>query len=147
MSLNSFCQAWTLGSSGKRSAATTALGFSRAWGSSTVGIKLVPDDRGQITGPLEVARELSANQSVWMEKVRNFSASRLLDLKNESWLDTGEAPLTAGDFLRKVSIESVVVDADGVCEFWLNDGALFSGHSIVVRGSVSDGLVDAEIAG
>lgn len=103
--------------------------------------------KGQITSSLEVARELWANQLVWTEKVRKFSASRLLDLKNESWLDADEAPLAADDFARKVSIESVVVDADGACEFWLDDGALFAGHSIVVRGSVSNGLVEAEIAG
>lgn len=117
------------------------------WGTSSVGLNLMPDDRGQITSSLEVARELWANQLVWTEKVRKFSASRLLDLKNESWLDADEAPLAADDFARKVSIESVVVDADGACEFWLDDGALFAGHSIVVRGSVSNGLVEAEIAG
>lgn len=117
------------------------------WGTSSVGLNLMPDDRGQISSSLEVARELWANQSVWTEKVRNFSASRLLDLKNESWLDADEAPLAASDFAGKVSIASVVIDADGTCEFWLDDGALFAGHSIVVRGSVSNGLVEAEIAG
>lgn len=117
------------------------------WGTSSVGVNLVPDGSGQIASSLKVARELWTNQSAWTEKVREFAASRLLDLKNESWLDIGEAPLAAGDFASKVSMASVVVDADGACEFWLDDGALFSGHSIVVRGSVSDGLVEAEIAG
>lgn len=120
---------------------------SARWGASSVRLNLMPDERGQIANSLEVARGLWANQSIWTEKVRKFSASRLLDLKNESWLDTDETPLAASDFMRKVSIESVVVDATGACEFWLDDGALFSGHSIVVRGSVSDGLVEAEIAG
>ncbi|MDR6388440.1 hypothetical protein [Paraburkholderia phenoliruptrix] len=89
-----------------------------------MGLDLVPDSHGQITSSLEVARQLWANQFLWIEKVKDFSATRLLDLKNESRLD-----------------------ADGACEFWLDDGALFSGHPIVVRGSLSDGLVDAEIAG
>ncbi|CAJ0716673.1 hypothetical protein LMG6871_01873 [Ralstonia edaphis] len=117
------------------------------WGTSSIGLNLVADEHGQITNSLGGARQLWANQLVWTEKVRDFAASRLLDLKNGSWLDDDEAPLAASDFVRKVSIQSVVVDADGACEFWLDDGALFWGHSIVVRGSLSEGLVDAEIAG
>ena len=112
-----------------------------------MGLDLLPDNHGQITSSLEVARQLWANQFLWIEKVKDFSATRLLDLKNESRLDADEAPLAVSDFVRKASIESAVIDADGACEFWLDDGALFSGHSIVVRGSLSDGLVDAEIAG
>ena len=123
--------------------------FSRSmlWGTSSVKVNLATDEHGQISSALEVARELWKEQAAWSEKVGQFAASRLLDLKNDDWLASGETTLSVSDFAGRLRMESVVVEADGDYEFWLDDGGLFAGHSILVRGSVSDGLSDAEIAG
>ncbi len=114
------------------------------WDGSTAKLNLTADDKGQISSALNVAKELWKAQAAWSEKVGKFAAAQLVSLKNDSWLDSGEAPLTESDFAGKVQMESVIVDPDGACEFWLKDGGLFAGHSILVRGSVSDGLLDAD---
>ena len=123
--------------------------FSRSmpWGTSSVKVNLATDDHGQISSALEAARALWMEQAGWSEKVGQFAATRLLDMKNDDWLAPGEVALSASDFAGRLRMESVVVEADGGYEFWLDDGGLFAGHSILVRGSVSDGLFDAEIAG
>jgi hypothetical protein len=71
----------------------------------------------------------------------------LLPLKNDTWLQKGESPLTEADFLKRMRLQSIWFGEDGSFEFWHNDGDLFWGHSIEVRGNLKDGLTEADIPG
>ena len=117
------------------------------WGRGVVEVNLSVDDNGEISDPLEVARDLWKNQAVWTEKVCRFAAVQLLDVLNDNWLSSDEAALSADEFANRVSIESFVVQASGECEFYLHDGGLFVGHSIVVSRSATGQLDHANLAG
>ena len=46
-----------------------------------------------------------------------------------------------------MTLESIVFGPGGSFEFYHNDGDLFAGHCILVRGSVEEGPTDADIPG
>lgn len=55
--------------------------------------------------------------------------------------------MDAAAFVGRMRLESISVDKEGNFDFWHDDGGLFFGHSIVVRGSLGEGCVDADIPG
>lgn len=96
---------------------------------------------------LKTAHTLWNNQSVWNRRIRAYAIEKLLPLKNDAWLNEGEVELTAADFEKRMSLESITVNADGSFDFWHNDGDLFWGHSIQISGSLSEGPNHADIPG
>jgi hypothetical protein len=46
-----------------------------------------------------------------------------------------------------MKLESITVHPDGRFEFWFDDGDLFWGHSIAVRGSLAEGPTEASVEG
>jgi hypothetical protein len=79
--------------------------------------------------------------------VREFTADRLLTLKNESWLGDDEEELSRVVFISRVTLQEITVDENGDFDFWLDDGDLFWGHTILVNGNIDRGLSDAGIHG
>jgi hypothetical protein len=96
---------------------------------------------------LKTAHALWQNQNEWSRRVREFAVEELLPLKNDTWLDEGEAEQTPDEFKDRMTLESITVDADGCFDFWHNDGDLFWGHSIQISGSLSEGPTRADIPG
>lgn len=96
---------------------------------------------------LEAATRLFSEQARWHHRVREYAVEQLLPLKNDTWLDEDEEAMSADEFLSKMSLESICVDESGDLTFWHNDGDLFWGHAIEIRGDLSDGLTDADIPG
>jgi hypothetical protein len=105
------------------------------------------DGTTSIDNALKTAEILWANQSRWKRELDTLVTNRLLPLKNDTWLEEGESPLTEDEFLSRMILESISVYNDGRFEFWHNDGDLFWGHAIQVRGNTRDGLTGADICG
>ncbi len=93
------------------------------------------------------ARSLWKQQKEWDKRIRDYAAAELLDLKNDLWRGDGEKKLTPAGFKARMSLESVVVRAGGRFEFTFEDGNLFWGHVIEVRGTLAGGPTHAGIAG
>lgn len=119
----------------------------RAWFATRVRVCLSTGTAENLPAALRVAHALWADQSGWDDRVRNYAVEKLLELKNDNWLGEGESPLTAKQFLKRMKLETVSVDADGSFEFWHNDGGLFLGHSIRICGSLTEGPTSADISG
>jgi hypothetical protein len=117
------------------------------WLSMNVQLALPVDEDGTVQLPLAHARTLWHSQEVWTRRIQDFAASRLLAVKNESWLGEGEKAVTADKFKARMTLQSVTVNADGSFEFWHDDGGLFCGHNILVSGSIAEGPCDADIPG
>ena len=117
------------------------------WNRKAIELHLEPDDDGGIAGAIKTAESLWNDQAAWSRKVQDFSVEKLLALKNDSWLEEDERELTPADFKKRMKLQSITVAGDGSFEFWHDDGDLFWGHSIQVRGTLKDGLVDADIPG
>lgn len=120
---------------------------SPTWANEVIGLNLSMDNCDSIEQPLAVAGELWDSETEWNNKIIECAVQYLLPLKNDTWLEEGEAELTADDFKKRISLEAITVYPDGTFEFWYDDGDLFWGHSIMVSGSLVDGLDGAGIHG
>jgi len=118
-----------------------------AWMGDTIRIALAASDQRELNAALATAGALWDDQAGWSERIQAFAARELLELKNESWLEEGEAPVPEAEFRGRMRLESVTVYPDGDFTFLHDDGELFWGHGIQVSGTLTEGPTDADIAG
>jgi hypothetical protein len=76
-----------------------------------------------------------------------YTASQLLELKNETWLKEDEVELSINEFISRMSIESISFDEEGEISIWYTDGDLFWGHSILVSYNKEGQPIEASING
>ncbi|SFH61715.1 DUF2262 domain-containing protein [Planctomicrobium piriforme] len=96
---------------------------------------------------IENSEKLWSNEFHWEKRIKVIAVEDLLELKNENWSDEDDPEFTAEEFVKRMTLQTICVQNDGRFEFWYDDGDLFSGHSIVVRGSLEKGIRDASIQG
>lgn len=117
------------------------------WLGSEIKIYLSLDEDGDSEGSIDTATKVFSECAEWSKKVNKYAVAELLELKNESWLQENQTELSPIEFLKAMSLESITFNPDGNFEFWHNDGGLFWGHSILICGSIEEGLYDADIPG
>ena len=76
-----------------------------------------------------------------------FATAKLLTLRNKTWREEHENVLAAGQFASRLKLAGVQVYEDGSHAFYVDDGDLFWGHSVVVNVGPRGALQSAEIAG
>jgi hypothetical protein len=118
-----------------------------SWNSKPARLTLRVDKDLDPEPALKTARLLWNSQSDWDRKIYDCAIQKLLKIKNDSWLQSGDEKVTSQNFKDKMALEAVIVAADGEFEFWFEDGDLFWGHSIRVDGSISEGPTNAGIEG
>jgi len=96
---------------------------------------------------LDIARRLWAEQSRWHALIREAILRDMLPLKNGSWREPEDEAIDAEQFLARIEIESIIVYPDGSLDFSHDDDDLFFGHTIVVTGTLDDGVQDVSLAG
>jgi hypothetical protein len=117
------------------------------WNDAPVRLSLRAADTERLTQVLPVAEKLWSDGAIWNKRVEDYAVEKLLRVKNDNWLEDGDQPLTSEEFKSHMSLDSITVDSDGSFEVWYSDGDLFWGHSILIRGSLEEGLYQADIAG
>lgn len=117
------------------------------WTDKKIELNFAVDQNGEIELGINTARILLNKQAEWDEKIKSYTAKKLLKLKNESWLDEDEKKLTSLQFKERMTVESIIFYEDGAFEFFFDDGNLFWGHSIQVSGSIQEGLTQALFQG
>jgi hypothetical protein len=117
------------------------------WGTTAVNLALDVDDISAPEPALVHVRALWGAQAKWNSRIVGYAVGTLLGLKNESWLYDDEKPVSAGEFKRRMTLESITVRPDGSFDFWFDDGDLFLGHSILVRGNMTEGPTGSDIPG
>jgi hypothetical protein len=118
-----------------------------AWLNQPIQLFLSVEEPADLESVLASARILWQNQAQWSQRVQDFAIDKLLELKNDSWLEEDEEPLTASQFVERMTLESITIYPDGGFDFLHNDGDLFWGHSIQVTGTLREGPTDADIPG
>jgi len=78
-------------------------------------------------------------------KIQNRIAKKLLDLKNDSWLEENQPQLTKEQFIVAITLKSISFFEDVSCELIFDDGDLFWQHEIVADLSRKNKLTDASI--
>jgi hypothetical protein len=78
---------------------------------------------------------------------KSFASSKLLTLKNESWLGDDEQPLDETAFMSKLVPMSIELSEDKTVDLTFNDGGLFYGHVVLVNLDAQGKCKSADIAG
>lgn len=118
-----------------------------SWCGAPVRLTLACADPEQPAAALAAAESLFDLEQPWNARALDFAAAQLLATKNGAWLAEDEAALTREQFIACMALVDISVDACGDFFFLYEDGDLFWGHAIVVRGRLDSGLSDADIAG
>lgn len=119
----------------------------REWNGRSIDVRFDKCGDARIDNAMETASTLWKQQEVWKRRIEDFAVKELLALKNEDWLDEDEARLTPADFESRLELQSIGFAPDGSFDFCFDDGGLFCGHWIEIRGTLRDGPTDAEIFG
>lgn len=110
-----------------------------------------------VTGEEEIflalarVRRIVAQLEKYADDAKEYAVLRLLELKNDAWLDEDEQaengePLTAEQFKARMTLQSLIFCGDDVT-FFHDDGDLFSGHSIEISLNAKDEFYHADIPG
>ncbi|RZK57401.1 MAG: DUF2262 domain-containing protein [Pedobacter sp.] len=73
--------------------------------------------------------------------------SKLLQLKNDSWLDEDQQPVTKEDFIKSMQLISIDFASNAAFDLYFDDGDLFYGHTIIVNVNSKREIKNASIAG
>ncbi len=117
------------------------------WQGELITLSVSAENDGDLEKSLATAYALWQSQDDWHKRIRYFAVKRLLELKNESWLEDDDTTISAEQFKDRMKLQSITVYPGGSFEFWHDDGDLFWGHAIAVDGTLSDGPTDAGIHG
>ena len=77
---------------------------------------------------------------------KRAAAEHLLELYNDEWSDEDE-PIDADEFIRRMTLDTIVLKADGSADIDYDDGGMFLGHVIVLSLDADGKPSDATIAG
>jgi hypothetical protein len=118
-----------------------------AVGDSSVTFSLGTDESGDLTPALNRARQVLGALEDYARRARDYAARELLEVKNESWLDEDEEPVTPEQFKARMELKGLAFSPSGEVTFYHRDGDLFSGHSIQIAMDGADRFIDADIPG
>ncbi|MEZ6056648.1 MAG: DUF2262 domain-containing protein [Planctomycetaceae bacterium] len=117
------------------------------WMGEDVEVHLDANDMSGCRRAVAACEAIWADQTRWNGLLHSAIVADLLKLKNSDWRQRGEPKLTKADFEHRIALTAVTFSFSGDFEFWFNDGDIFWGHSISVRGDVKDGVSDVALAG
>jgi hypothetical protein len=86
-------------------------------------------------------------QSGFYKKMLAAMQADMVELKNNIWLSEGEAEITAEEFRKIISIESIVFYDDLSSAIYCNAGDIFWGHTIVIDIDENGNYKHSNIAG
>jgi hypothetical protein len=118
-----------------------------ALGGKPIEVSIRAAEEAPDAAVLAIAEHFWKHRSDWDHRLREFAATQLIELKNDTWLQENEKPLTEAGFIKKLTPNSIGFDLPDRFTIYYNDGDIFWGHAIEIRGSLSKGPHSANIAG
>lgn len=117
------------------------------WLGRPIEIHLGAEDPARADAVIARASRTFAQAAAWDARIRRSVTDKLLPLKNEAWLEEGEAPCGEDEFLARIALQSIEFGQTGRITFWHTDGGLFGDHYIEVRADERDGIQEVVLAG
>lgn len=117
------------------------------WCDAPIDLVLEMEDEDQPEVAAKAARQLWNEQANWHARVLMCAVKELLETAHKWAREGNEEPPSPEDFKSRMTLESITVHPDGRFAFWFDDGGLFLGHAIAVRGSLEEGPTDASVEG
>lgn len=132
---------------------TNALEGKVRWCGKLVQVSVDAATDSEQQESLATAKKLWKQQRLWSKRLCDGLCKHLLKLANE-WeqqaADDEERPakpFTASTFLRRLRLTTVVARPRGEFSYWFDDGDTFCGHAISASGSLTEGILEADIQG
>ncbi len=94
-----------------------------------------------------VAERFWKNQADWDHRLREFAAAQLIELKNDTSLQEDEEPITEAQFIERLTPNSMTFDPPDEFTIYYDDGDIFWGHGIEIRGTLTKGPQSAHLVG
>ena len=131
------------------------------WLGTECDVSLENDEENEETAKNAYAhlQKLYGNLKEWDEKFRLFAAKELLELANvwyeDEYLDedeesddsANEIHITEEEFLRRISVESIIITPDGELTLFYKDDDMFAGHAIQIIADMDGEISRAQIWG
>lgn len=117
------------------------------WNGRSVYLTMSCDAPDQPHAAINTVKAFLCEHMLWDIRAREGAVAQLLLLKNNTWLDDGEAELAPAAFAQRMTLSAAEVHESGKWSLWFDDDDMFWGHAILVRGDVASDQVDATIAG
>ncbi|MBD2456065.1 DUF2262 domain-containing protein [Nostoc sp. FACHB-87] len=112
-----------------------------------ISLSLSMENNHEVELILARASGVVRNLKHYAKDAEEYAVIKLLELKNETWLDEDETFLTSEEFKDQIILEGLVFSPDGEVEFYYNDGNIFFGHCIILTMDKDNCFIDAMIAG
>jgi hypothetical protein len=114
---------------------------------SAISIRLSIEEEGELAFVCRRATNFVVELESHVQSAKEYAVERLLELKNETWIEENEEPSTPEQFKHRMVIESILIDSEGEVFFYHKDGNLFWGHCILVTMNSENNFISVEIAG
>lgn len=118
------------------------------FGDAIIDLNIHADKADEVAQLLAHAEDMAADEAQWLARLQE-SAAGLTDIAN-AWNeeeDGWEGPIDSANFVSRITLTSIGLFNGSMFEAYFDDGNLFWGHSIVVRGTITDGPLEAETVG
>lgn len=116
-------------------------------GEVSVGLSVCDFPEKENAAALALAQRTETWLGSNMDKLKEYAATELLDLKNEEWIDEDETPLTQSEFIAGLTVSEILLFADGNFQLFFDDNDMFWGHHVVIDVDEAGAFTGASIAG
>ncbi|MCC6643845.1 DUF2262 domain-containing protein [Candidatus Peregrinibacteria bacterium] len=76
-------------------------------------------------------------------EVKKYACKKLLKLKNKTWLEAKEKPVTEKEFIKRIKLSSIFINADKSAALTYDADEMFTDHAILIDLSKNQKLTDA----
>lgn len=104
------------------------------------------EDEAEAKQTLAHTQSFLKERAKLIQQAKAYACDSLLGIKNDSWLEDGEAEVSKEQFIACLKVESVIVYPEGVLAITFLDGDLFWGHVVQVTYE-NQAFVEVGIAG
>jgi hypothetical protein len=117
------------------------------WNRKAIDVRFSTDGTQLSEMALQTATAFWVDQARRKKTIEAHIVEKFLTLKNEDWLGDDESPVTAKEFLKRLTPVSVTFSDDQEWVVSYDDGDLFWGHYFTVRGTLGGEIIDVGLAG
>lgn len=99
------------------------------------------DEYNYIDTCIQTSRKIIENKEELDKKIKKYAVEELFEYA-EDW----NVEVTEEEFINLISIDIIKIDYDSMA-FWLDDGGIFGGHSVIIYTDTDFELDGSELAG
>ena len=116
------------------------------WLDKEITISIDVDDESKITDEIETLKILLSNQQKYLDDVLTYATKHILAVKNESWLEPDESPMTEEEFVKRSLLETIRIYRQDGFEFsFSEEEEIFSGGYFMINGTTKNGADSYDI--